>query len=154
MFWRSAPQPDAGAPNDPPRRPRIGRAARSLSLVGLVTLLAPAACRTVMESPRTQSQQAIQQALRERGDVAVMVALVEPPGFSDPSQTASSRAAIARMQDEVVAALDTADFRETKRFAALPALAGILKTERGLRILMGLPQVRELSLDTGGGGGS
>lgn len=107
-----------------------------------------------MESPRSQSQQAIQQALQARGEVAVLVALVEPPGFSDPGQAASSRAAIARMQNEVVAALDTTDFRETKRFAALPALAGILKTERGLRILMALPQVRQVSLDTGGSGSS
>lgn len=139
---------------DPFRERPLGRDARPLSLLALTALLALAACRTVMESPRAQSQQAVEQALQTRGEVAVLVALVEPPGFSDPGQAASTRAAIARMQNEVVAALDTTDFRETKRFAALPALAGILKSERGLRILMGLPPVRQVSLDTGGSGGS
>lgn len=106
-----------------------------------------------MESDRARSQQSILGALEARGEVAVVVALVDPPGFGDPTQGDSIRAAIARMQDAVVASVDSTDFTETKRFAAVPALAGILRSERGLRRLLALPQVRDVALDTGGGGG-
>lgn len=108
----------------------------------------------MVETERSRSHQAILAALQARGEASVVVALVEPTGFTDPAQASASRAAIARMQDAVVAALDSTDFRETKRFASVPALTGLLRSERGLRLLTGHPYVRQVSLDTGGSGTS
>lgn len=123
---------------------------RRLAAAALFPLLA---CQTVMQSERSRSQEAILAVVKARGEAAVMVALVNPPGYPDTADVASRRAAIARMQDELLATLDTADFRETKRFAAVPAVAGIVRSERGLRSLLSHPHVRQVSLDRGGGGG-
>jgi hypothetical protein len=81
--------------------------------------------------------------LRSAGEPRVMVSLVLDPGADNEP------AAIERARDAVLAALDTADFRVTHRFERVPAIGGVLRTERGLRILLGHPMVRRVDLDIG-----
>jgi len=115
-------------------------------------LLALVACQTAMEANRERDQQEIVAAIRARGEAAVIVALTEPEGFGDPAQATRVREEIARMQAEVLAAIDTTDFRPGQRFASVPALAGTVRSERGLRALSAHRLVRRVSLDTGGTG--
>lgn len=95
----------------------------------------------------------VREALRTNGMAHVLVALEPPPGFGEPAaDTERLAAAIAAVQDRVIAALDTADFRVRQQFRNVPALAGTVRTERGLAILSGHPAVVRIDLDLGGGG--
>ena len=107
-------------------------------------------CRTVMESDR--STRDVLAALREHGKAAVMIALVTPAGAGDPANAQATRAEIARMQDDVIAAVDSSDFRVGTRYTSVPALAGVLFSERGLRRVRAHPFVLGVTLDTGGSG--
>jgi hypothetical protein len=62
------------------------------------------------------------------------------------------RAEIARVQQEVLSRLDARDFELGKRFESVPAIAGTLRTQRGLERLLADPRVRRVDLDVGGGG--
>lgn len=81
-----------------------------------------------------------------------MVSLVEPPGYGDPARSEEVRAAIARMQAEVLATLDSADFRPVVQYASIPALAGVLRSVQGLERLLAHPHVRDVALDLEGRG--
>ena len=123
----------------------------SARLVGSTILaLTLMGCRTVMESDR--SARDVLAALREHGKAAVMIALVTPAGAGDPANAQATRAAIARMQDEVIAAVDSSDFRVGARYTSVPALAGVLFSERGLRRVRAHRFVSGVTLDTGGTG--
>jgi hypothetical protein len=125
---------------------------RSVRTLTPALLLALVACQTVMESNRERDHRDILAAIRARGEAGVLIALYEPDGFDDPAQATQVRREIARMQDEVLAALDTNDFRPGQRFASVPAIAGTVRSERGLRALSAHPLIRRVSLDTGGTG--
>jgi hypothetical protein len=103
-----------------------------------------------MESDR--SARDVLAAVREHGQAAVMIALVAPASASDPARAQATRAEIARMQDSVIAALDPTDFRVGTRYTSVPALAGVLLSERGLQRVRAHPLVLRVSLDTGGSG--
>lgn len=123
----------------------------SARLVGSTILaLTLMGCRTVMESDR--SARDVLAALREHGKAAVMIALVTPPGAGDPANAQATRAAIARMQDDLIAAVDSSDFRVGARYTSVPVLAGVLFSERGLRRVRAHPFVSGVTLDTGGTG--
>lgn len=121
------------------------------ALVALV-LLFPGACQSNMHSEPADPHREITVALRERGEAPVMIALHAPTEPAGPANAERTRAAIARLQDEVLAAMDTADFRLRVRFGSVPALSGVVRSERGLRLLLSHPHVRAVSLDTGGTG--
>ena len=123
----------------------------SARLVGSTILaLTLMGCRTVMESDR--STRDVLAALREHGKAAVMIALVTPAGAGDPANAQVTRAAIAQMQDDLIAAVDSSDFRVGARYTSVPALAGVLFSERGLRRVRAHPFVLGVTLDTGGSG--
>ena len=123
----------------------------SARLVGSTILaLTLMGCRTVMESDR--STRDVLAALREHGKAAVMIALVTPAGAGDPANAQATRAAIAQMQDDLIAAVDSSDFRVGARYTSVPALAGVLFSERGLRRVRAHPFVLGVTLDTGGSG--
>jgi hypothetical protein len=106
-----------------------------------------------MDADRSSSSADILALIRARGEAAIMIALVEPAGYGRAdTDVARIRADIARMQAEVLAALDTADYRDRLRYAAIPAMAGTVRTERGLSVLLAHPHVRRVDLDTGGTG--
>ncbi len=93
-------------------------------------------------------------ALRASGEAHVVIALVSPPQSGGPSGgVPSSAAAIARLQAEVLSQLGPEDYRSTQLFAAVPAMAGTLFSERGLQRILAHPHVRAVDLDPGGGGG-
>jgi alkylation response protein AidB-like acyl-CoA dehydrogenase len=126
-------------------RPLLSRALLVLLVV---------ACHPALEVDRERVQPEVLTMIRARGEAAVMIALTPPPGFGDPAVDQEQiRADIARMQAEVLAALDTVDFRARQPFASIPAMAGTLRTEQGLRTLLAHPHVRRVDLDPAGGGG-
>ncbi len=120
---------------------QLGGAILALTLIG---------CRTVMESDR--SARDVLAAVREHGKAAVIIALVTPAGAGDPANAQATRAEIARMQEDVIAAVDPTDFRVGTRYTSVPALAGVLFSERGLRRVRAHPFVLGVTLDTGGTG--
>lgn len=120
------------------------------AVIGAIVVLTLTGCRTLMESDRAARD--VLSAIRENGRAPVMIALVTPAGAADAANPQATRAEIARMQDEVIAALDPADFRVGARYTSVPALAGLLLSERGLRRLLAHPFVVRISLDSGGTG--
>jgi hypothetical protein len=111
------------------------------------------ACHAAMETDRSETRSDVLTMIRERGEAPVMIALIAPAGFGDPAADADQvRAGIARMQAEVLAALDSSDFRDRQRFASIPAMAGTLRSERGLRTLLAHPLVRRVDIDPAGTG--
>jgi hypothetical protein len=111
-----------------------------------VALLAGAACRTAMDSDLATRAPAVADRLNAEGEARVTVSLLVAPGAE------TEPAAIRRAGDAVLAALDTADFRVTHRFERVPAIGGVLRTERGLRLLLDHPKVRRVDLEVGGTG--
>lgn len=91
-------------------------------------------------------------AIRANGEAQVIITLVAPAGADDPANAQATRAAIARMQDDVIAALDPADFRPGVRFTSVAALGGVIRSERGFRAVRAHRLVSGVSLDTGGSG--
>ncbi|HSJ23933.1 MAG TPA: hypothetical protein VK929_04550 [Longimicrobiales bacterium] len=130
----------------------IGMRELMFALSAFVVPLLLAACQRPMDQPINVGADVLTM-LRERGQAAVIVALVRPPGFGDPdADRASVNAVIARMQSEVISSIDSADFRARTRFESVPALAGTVLSERGLRQLLAHVHVRRVDLDPGGGG--
>ena len=114
-------------------------------------LLALCACRATVESDGRMQADLLAE-LRAHRPVAVMIALVEPSGYGDPTIAPRWRAEIARLQAEVVASLDTADYRHGQSFASIPAMSGVIRSERGLQSLLAHPHVRRVDPDEGGTG--
>lgn len=111
------------------------------------------ACHPAMDMDRTRTDSDVLAMLRARGEAPVMIALTEPAGYADATADAAwIRSEIARLQAEVVAALDSADYRERHRFVAIPAMSGVVRSERGLEVLLSHPHVRRVDLDPGGTG--
>lgn len=123
----------------------------SIVLVALPLLLL--ACHAGEKADDLSGQADVLRAIRDHGGAAVMIALVHPPGFGDPAADGDEiRREIARMQEDVLAALDSADFRLRQRFTSIPAMAGTLRTEQGLRVLSAHPFVKSVDIDPSGGG--
>lgn len=91
-------------------------------------------------------------ALRAHGQAHVVVALATSAQPRDAAGGASARAAIARVQAELLSQLGPEDYRSTQLYAAVPAMAGTVLSERGLRRILAHPHVRGVDLDPGGGG--
>ena len=122
----------------------------SLSSLAAGLLFLALACHSVSSPVDAKLGPGVQDALARDGSADVMVALTtDSAAEQDP---AAGRASIARAQDAVLSALDTADFRLRQRYAAVPALAGTLRSARALDRLLAHPLVRRVDLDTGGGG--
>jgi hypothetical protein len=83
-----------------------------------------------------------------------MISLVEPTGIDATVDPARWQAEIARLQQSVLSQLAPEDFESRTLFTSVPAIAGTLRTERGLAILTAHPNVRRVDLDAGGGGSS
>jgi hypothetical protein len=128
--------------------------ARAMTTLPAACALALTACARPAPGAGEPSP-ALMDALRADGRVEVMVTLTPPPGY-EPGRApdAGTRAAIARLQDDVLDGLDPADFRLRTRFRSIPALAGTVLTERGLRALAADPRVARVDRDPGGGGGA
>ena len=107
------------------------------------------ACRALSPVSDPKLGPGIREALAGSGAADVIVALVSDTVARDP---ASARAAVASLQDAVLATLDSTDFRLRQRYAAVPAFAGTLRSLRGLDRLLAHPLVRRVDLDPGGGG--
>lgn len=88
------------------------------------------------------------ETLRRGREARVVIALAPPPDADE----AGRRAAIARTQVDVLARLDARDVHEVRRWASVPAMACVLRSERGLAALRAHPAVRRIDLDVGGGG--
>jgi hypothetical protein len=113
-----------------------------------------AGCGTLHHSGGAEVSAEVMDVLRADGRADVMVALKLPPGFEAEPGSERLRAEIARLQDDVLASMDDGDFRVRQRFKAIPALAGTVLTERGLRRLSSHPGVVRVDMDAGGGGGT
>jgi hypothetical protein len=125
---------------------------RSL-LSGALVVLFGVACHPALEVDRNRVEPNVLTMIRAHGKAAVMIALTAPPGFGDPAADRERvHADIARMQAEVLAALDTVDFRARRTFSSIPAMAGTLHTEVGLQTLLAHRHVRRVDLDPSGGG--
>jgi hypothetical protein len=126
---------------------------RNISGMAVALPLLLLACHPGEEPGDVSGHADVLTVIRAHGGAAVMIALVHPPGFGDPAGDGDAiRGEIARMQEGVLAALDSADFRLRQRFASIPAMAGTLRTEQGLRVLLAHPYVRRVDLDPSGGG--
>lgn len=112
-----------------------------------------AACHPALDIDRMRAHPDVLAVLRAQGEVAVMIALVPPAQYGDPAADVERvRVEIAAMQADVLASLDSADYRNRQRFVSVPALAGTLLSERGLRLLLAHRFVRRVDPDPGGGG--
>jgi hypothetical protein len=110
------------------------------------------ACSPMTSGDFTKAGPDVRSTLRAQGRVAVMIALVEPEGYGSSADTASLRSEIARAQQQLLSRLDARDYRPGKRFENVPALAGIVLSERGLERLLADPSVKRVDVDAGGGG--
>lgn len=120
----------------------------------LATLLALIlGCQATAEVDGARAQADVLNTLRDQGEVPVIVALAEPAGYGDQGVDMDRiRADIARMQAEVLASLDSADYRSRNLFASIPAMAGVIRSERGLRRLLASPHVERIDVDAEGTG--
>ena len=93
------------------------------------------------------------EALGAGREAPVVVALRLPPDAeAADADPARRRAAIARVQAEVLAGLSAVDYRSRLLFAAVPAMSGTVRTRAGLAALLAHPSVRRVDLDAGGTG--
>lgn len=122
---------------------------RALWLVAPL-LLATVTCRPPAPATSAVAGPEVLRTLRAGRDAHVVVALVHAaPRAGD---AASAQRAIARLQAEVLAQLPPEDYRSTQLFAAVPAMAGTVLTERGLQRILAHPHVRRVDVDPGGSG--
>ncbi len=91
--------------------------------------------------------------LRDSDEVRVVVFLAAPAELAEPdADPAERRDGIARLQDEVLAALNPQDYRDVQRFESVPAMVLTILSEAGLAALESHPDVEKVDRDTGGGG--
>jgi hypothetical protein len=131
------------------------------SWAGRLALLAPVAvlvallgCGRAFSRQHAVVKDDVLATLRAKGEAAVMISLIEPTGIDAATEPARWRAEIARLQQSVLSQLPAQHFERRTLFASVPAIAGTLRTERGLTILTSNPNVRRVDLDVGGGGTS
>lgn len=129
----------------------LGHSAASPRLLRMlaVVLAMCTACQGRMGPEFVDRAPGVMERLRTDGEARVTVSLM----VSDlaPGDEPTMRD-IERARSAVLATLDTADFRETHRFQRVAALGGVLRSERGLRILLDHPDVRRVDLEVGGQG--
>jgi subtilisin family serine protease len=92
-------------------------------------------------------------ALHTSGQARVVVALAEPRSIKmSPFDLAAARQDIAALQSSVLALVGATDFHVKHRYQAVPALAGVLRSEGAARALTAHPGVVRIDLDAGGSG--
>jgi hypothetical protein len=126
-----------------------GRLARLAPVTVLLVLLG---CGRQTPLHRAVVKDDVVTTLRAKGEAAVMISLVEPTGIDAAAEPTRWRDEIARLQQSVLSQLPAQHFERRTLFASVPAIAGTLRTERGLAILSSNPNVRRVDLDVGGGG--
>ena len=95
------------------------------------------------------------EAIRERGSARVVVALAVDDGADAPTareRLSSLRRRVATAQAGALSSVAEHELRVTRRFVAVPAVAGIARSEAALRRLAARPGVRRIDLDVGGTG--
>src|SRR5688500_17103102 len=95
------------------------------------------------------------EAIRERGSARVVVALAVDDGADAPTareRLSSLRRRVATAQAGALSSVADHELRVTRRFVAVPAVAGIARSEAALRRLAARPGVRRIDLDVGGTG--
>ncbi|MCH8993549.1 MAG: S8 family serine peptidase [Chloroflexi bacterium] len=96
--------------------------------------------------------QALIGALQTKQEVAVVIALKEPPALAErPIELRTVKSQVASAQDAVLSSLESSDFKLKHQYEAVPALAGLV-TQGGLSKLVADPNVRRIDLDVGGTG--
>jgi hypothetical protein len=105
-------------------------------------------CRSMPESDTTKIGPGVLATLQAQGAAQVVVALTEPA--ADPM--VDRRAAIARLQRDLLADIESEGFRRRQLFAAAPAIAGTVLSETALQALAAHHLVRRIDLDASGGG--
>ena len=125
--------------------------ARLAPVAALVALLG---CGRPLSQHRAVVRDDVATTLRAKGEAAIMISLVEPTGIDAASEPARWQAEIARLQQSVLSQVPPPHFERRTVFSAVPAIAGTLRTERGLAILTSHPNVRRVDLDVGGAGTS
>ena len=124
------------------------------ALTPVAALILLLACNRVTPLERAVVSPDVITTLRGQGEANVMVSLVEPKGIDATIDPARWQAEIARLQQSVLSQLAAEDFQSRTLFTSVPAIAGTLRTERGLATLTAHPNVRRVDLDAGGGGTS
>jgi hypothetical protein len=112
-----------------------------------------AGCNGVADPGFAKIEDGVAQTLGTDGQIDVFVSLVPPAGYGEPgADLEAMKHEIARSQDEVLAALDPADYRNRIRYETIPALAGTVLTRKGLETLEAHPEVVSVAVDEGGSG--
>lgn len=112
-----------------------------------------AGCGGVADPGFAKIEDGVARTLGTEGRIDVFVSLVPPAGYGEPgADLEAMKSAIARSQDEVLSALDPADYRNRIRYETIPALAGTVLTEKGLEALEAHPDVVSVAVDEGGSG--
>ena len=123
-------------------------------LAPVATLVFLVGCGRPIPPHRAVVKDDVVTTLRSKGEAAVMISLVEPTGIDATVEPTRWQAEIARLQQSVLSQVAPPHFESRTLFTSVPAIAGMLRTERGLAILTAHPNVRRVDLDTGGGGAS
>ena len=123
-------------------------------LAPIATLVLLLGCGRSISQHRAVVKDDVVTTLRAKGEAAVMISLVEPAGIDAAAEPTRWQAEIARLQQSVLSQVAPQHFERRTVFASVPAIAGTLRTERGLAILTSHPNVRRVDLDAGGGGTS
>lgn len=88
------------------------------------------------------------EALRSEGSARIMIALQSrtPPGLSELRQE------VAAAQSAALQGISQAEFATSHRYQAVPALAGLARSEAALLRMAANPRVQRIDLDVGGQG--
>jgi subtilisin family serine protease len=126
----------------------------SFALAGFfISLMTPGAIAQVGIKPDAKIGEKVFQALEERSEVRVVVALSEPEAArARPVQLAKLRDDVSKLQTAVQSRLAEKDFKVLHKFQAAPALVG-LATAEGVQRLAADINVAKIDLDEGGRGG-
>lgn len=96
------------------------------------------------------------EAIRDGGSARIVVALaVDDPADAAPTsreRLSSLRQRVATAQAGALSSVADHELRVTRRYATVPAVAGIARSEAALRRLAARPGVRRIDLDVGGTG--
>ena len=139
----------------PLHRQLLGLALLAGSIAGPTITVRPARGDAPAGPPPVQVDAAVTAALAVHPAVAVIVMLRKPAAVAKapgPAPSIPDPAAIATARAAVLADLDPAEFGVTRRYHAIPALAGRL-TAGGLARLQHHPAVRAVGQDLPGSGG-
>jgi hypothetical protein len=127
------------------------RARTAVAALLAIGLTAAVGCRNLARSGELELNDEVLRAIHAYGAAPVLVILRTSLGNDEEANEEALRAEIARVQDQVLASVDLADFRLRHRFTTVPALSGTVLSERGLRALSTHPLVDRLDLEEGGG---